>query len=266
MISLSHIWLYPIKSCQPLAVRHAQVQPRGLEHDRRWLLVDADGRFITGRKLGKLVLLRAQPNADGGLSLSGPGLPALRVAIPDGKARRSVRVWKDQVDAASVAASVNASLSSWLGCSVALVHMDALAHRAADQLPGRASSEVSFADGFPLLLISQASLDLLNSKLPHAVPITRFRPNLLVTGCGAHDEDRWRRVRVGNVEFDLVKDCVRCVFTTVDPETGGRDPLGEPLKTLISYRRGAKGVTFGMNLIARGAGSIAVGDSLQLLE
>jgi uncharacterized protein YcbX len=125
--------------------------------------------------------------------------------------------------------------------------------------------EVSFADAFPLLLISRAALDGLNARLAKPVSMLRFRPNLVVEGVAAHAEDGWKRIRIGEVEFDVAKACTRCVFTTVDPMRGERDPDGEPLRTLIGYRRTADGVTFGQNLIPRSAGSVRVGDAVEVL-
>jgi uncharacterized protein YcbX len=125
--------------------------------------------------------------------------------------------------------------------------------------------EVSFADAFPLLLISQAAVDALNMKLPRAVPMLRFRPNLVVEHTAPHAEDGWKRIRVGAVEFDLVKPCSRCVFTTVDFTNGTFDPSGEPLRTLTTYRRTERGVTFGQNVIPRGSGTVRVGDEVEVL-
>jgi uncharacterized protein YcbX len=124
---------------------------------------------------------------------------------------------------------------------------------------------VSFADGYPLLLISQAALDLLNAKLAQPVPMLRFRPSLVIAGTAPHAEDGWKRVRIGGVEFDVAKPCIRCAFTTVDFERGAFDPSGEPLRALLTYRRTPKGVSFGQNLIPRGAGTLRVGDALEVL-
>jgi uncharacterized protein YcbX len=130
---------------------------------------------------------------------------------------------------------------------------------------GNDDDEVSFADGFPLLLISQAALDQLNAKLAAPVPILRFRPNLVVAGTAPHAEDGWKRIRIGTIEFEVLKPCTRCVFTTVDFERGAFDAAGEPLRTLTKYRRSPDGVTFGQNLIPRGAGTIRVGAPVEVL-
>ena len=263
--TLAAIHIHPVKSCAPLALQAASVEARGLAHDRRYLVVDADGRFLTGRQLPRLTLLRALPVA-GGLALQAPGMPAHAVAAPDGNPERiTVTVWGDTVDAAACEAAVDAWLSRFLGQPVRLAHMDHLAQRAVDPAYGRAGDEVGFADGYPLLLLSQAAHDALNARLARPVPITRFRPNLVVAGCAPHAEDGWRRIRIGATEFDLVKPCTRCVFTTVDGERGAFSEDGEPLATLKAYRRGPRGITFGQNLIARGGGVLRVGDAVEVL-
>jgi hypothetical protein len=143
--------------------------------------------------------------------------------------------------------------------------MDATCVRAVSPDYGQPGDEVSFADGFPLLLISQAALDLLNTKLAAPVPMLRFRPSIVVTGTQAHAEDDWKRIRVGAIEFDVVKPCIRCVFTTVDFTRGEFDPGGEPLRTLLTYRRTPAGVSFGQNLIPRGVGTLRTGDAVEVL-
>ncbi len=263
--TLSALHVFPIKSCAPLACDEAEVEARGLAGDRRWLVVDAHGRFITGRQKPRLTLIRAQPIA-GGVRLSAPDAASIVVAAPDGNAERiAVTVWKDTVDAAACDGAADAWLSAFLGVPVRLVYMDDLAVRPVSLTHGREGDRVSFADAYPLLLISQAALDALNARLPVPIPMLRFRPNLVVSGTAAHAEDGWRRIRVGGIEFDVVKPCTRCVFTTVDFERGAIDPSGEPLKTLKTYRRSADGVTFGQNVIPRGIGRLRIGDPVEVL-
>lgn len=265
-MKLSTIYIHPVKSCASLALSHAEVRPRGLAHDRRWMLVDSDGRFLTGRQLPGLVLLRAEPVARG-LKLSAPGRPDFSVAQPESDAARvAVLVWKDSVDAADAGDEAASWLSDLLQRQVRLVFMDAAAHRPVSPKHAKPDDTLSFADGYPLLLISQASLDGLNGRLSTPLPMTRFRPNLVVSGSDAHAEDGWRRLRIGDLTFDAIKPCVRCVFTTVDPATGQFDPSGEPLHTLKTYRRSDSGITFGMNLIPRGSGLLRVGDSVEVLD
>ncbi len=268
--TLAAIHIFPVKSCAPLTLTEARVETRGLERDRRWMVIDAEGKFVTGRDEPRLTLIHALPHDDA-LTLDAPGMPTLRISAPSADAPRvQTAVWGAAVAPRSVSREADAWISAFLGRPHRLVHMDAACHRAVkakyDGRYGEDGDEVSLADAFPLLLISQAALDLLNSKLPAPVPMLRFRPNLVVAGTAPHAEDAWKRIRVGAVEFDVVKPCTRCVFTTVDFERGERDPSGEPLRTLIGYRRGEEGVTFGQNLIPRGHGVVRVDDVVCVLD
>lgn len=268
-ITLSGLHLYPIKSCAALSPSQAVVEPRGLAQDRRWMIVDARGRFVTGREVPRLVLIRADPGPHG-LRLRAPGMPEIFVGWPPPSApRTSVTVWKSTVEAQLSGLDVDIWVSRFLQYDARLVHMDARSFRpiAESGAPTRphAGDEVSFADAYPLLLISQASLDGLNARLQKPVPMLRFRPNLVVDGVPEHAEDGWRRIRIAGIEFEFVKPCTRCGFTTVMPETGTLDPSGEPLRTLARYRRHEKGVIFGQNLIARGVGRLRLGDTVEVM-
>lgn len=262
--TLATIHVYPVKSCAALACDEAAVEARGLAADRRWMIVDAQGRFLTARQHPRLTLIRAAC-AGAGLILDAPGMPGLRLPPPSAAARVATTVWRSHVQALPAAAQADAWISAYLGFAARFVHMDADCVRTVNPDYGRADDQVSFADGYPLLLISQAALDALNAKLAEPVPMLRFRPNLVVAGTSAHAEDDWKRIRVGTVEFDVVKPCTRCVLTTVDFERGTFDPSGEPLRTLTMYRRTPKGVTFGQNLIPRGTGVLRVGDVVEIL-
>lgn len=264
--TLAALYVYPVKSCAALAPHSVQVEARGLAGDRRWLVVDATGKFVTGRLYARMPLIHATPLAQG-LRLEAPGMPAVEIAAPTPAApRRSVEIWRSQVDAVQADAAASDWISRFLGAELHLVHMDGLAQRSVNPEFGRPGDEVSFADGYPQLLISSAALDALNQRLSAPVSMLRFRPNLVVSGTPPHAEDGWKRIRIGSVEFDLVKPCTRCIFTTVDPERGERNADGEPLKTLTSYRRSPAGVTFGQNLIPRGSGTITLGDPVTVLD
>ncbi len=263
-MQLSGLYLYPIKSSAPLDVRTAVVEPRGLRHDRRWMVVDEEGGFLTGRQLPRLTLVRAWPDSQG-LSLDAPGMPSLSVPLPQTETTVPVNVWKNEVAAKRTEVTADTWLSEFLQQAVRLVHMDAGVVRPMTDPHSRPGDEVSFADAFPLLLISRAALDGLNARLAKPVSMLQFRPNLVVDGVPAHAEDGWKRIRIGEVEFEVAKACTRCVFTTVDPVRGERDPDGEPLRTLIGYRRTPEGVTFGQNLIPRSSGSVSIGDAVEVL-
>ena len=267
-LRLSGIFIHPVKSCAAVALNAALVEDLGLHNDRRWMLIEAEsGKFITGRESPELVLLRASFTPDGALQLSAPSprlLPLQTVATTS--KRRQVRVWDDEVVASLADAETNLALSNWIGRAVELVHFDAHSQRQLDQKYALPSDQTAFSDGYPVLLISQASLDALNAKLGQPITMRRFRPNLVIGGTlEAHAEDGWKRVQIGSALFDVVKPCVRCVFTTVDADLGARDPSGEPLNTLKTYRRTPKGITFGMNLIPRNPGAvIQIGDVLRV--
>lgn len=262
--TLASLHVYPLKSCAPLALDAGTVEARGLAHDRRWLVTDANGRFLTGREHPRLTLIRALPDGDD-LRLAAPGCDDLRLTSPTEGHRVAVRIWKSEVEALSGGADADAWISAFLGTPARLFHMDEACRRAVDPDYSKPGDVLSFADGYPLLLISQAALDDLNTRLARPVSMLRFRPNVVIAGTTPHAEDAWKRVRIGDIEFDVVKRCIRCVFTTVDFEHGEFDPDGEPLRTLIGYRRTDKGVSFGQNLIPRGRGTLRVGDAVEVV-
>ncbi len=264
---VTSLHIHPLKSCAALDVDALDVAPRGPLGDRRWMVIDAANRFVTARADARLVLIHALPQGHG-LSLTAPGCAPLAVAAPRNGTRAKVRVWDDEVDAALADDAAHAWLSALLGRPLRLVHMDSDSHRAIEPALAAPGDEVSFADGFPLLVISRASLEGLNERLEHPIGMARFRPNVVIGDCAPHAEDGWRRVRIGRVEFDAVKRCERCVFTTIDPVTAVRDPGGEPLRTLRTYRDAGNGkdVLFGMNLIPRATGTLRLGDPVDVIE
>jgi len=261
---LTQIFIHPIKSTRALPLTQARVEPLGLEHDRRWMLIRPDGSFITGRELPSLVRVSAVPT-EGGLHLSAPAQPELRVLAPPADApRQEVTIWNDRCSTARVGEAADRWFSQYLGEPVALVYVDARMQRPVDPTYAGPEDRVGFPDAFPLLLLSRASLEALNERLPRAVTVEHFRPNLVVEGCEPFAEDGWRRLRVGSVELEVVKPCARCVFTTVDPQTGEKARDGEPLRTLTNFRRMNGKVLFGQNVLVRRPGTIRVGDSIEL--
>jgi len=262
---LSQVFIHPLKSTKALALTQAKVERLGLEHDRRWMLVRADGAFITGREFPSLVRVSAVPT-EAGLRVSAPGLPELQVpAPPSGAPRRDVVIWGDTCSAAVASEEAGAWFSRFLGEPVSLVYVDGRMERPVDPRYAAAEDRVGFADGFPLLLLSRASLEALNQQLARAVRMENFRPNLVVEGCEPFAEDGWRRLRVGDVELEVVKPCARCVFTTVDPATGEKAPDGEPLRTLARIRRIDGKAMFGQNVVVRRPGTLRVGDAVEVL-
>ena len=267
--TLSAIHTFPLKSGAPRAHAERRLEQQGLAGDRRWMVIDANAKFVTGRQQSRLTLVRAEPGEDD-MRFDAPGMPTLQLPMPaaDGP-RIGTDVWGSAVQPLLASDAAHDWISRFLGAPSRFVYMDAKCTRAVKAMyDGRYGTEgdvVSFADAFPLLLISQSALDLLNSKLAAPVPMLRFRPNLVVAGTAPHAEDGWQHVRIGECEFDVVKPCTRCVFTTVDFERGERDPSGEPLRTLTTYRRSPDGVTFGQNLIPRRLGTLRIGDAVEVL-
>jgi len=262
---LSEIHIYPVKSAQGISLPEAEVLDRGFRWDRRWMLVNGEGRFLTQRELPRMTLMSVTLGP-GGLQVNAPGMPELGLPLElhDGD-RTRVQVWNDQVEAVVAEPAVNAWFRQFLKTDCSLVFMPDDVLRRANPEYAEPDDVVSFADGFAFLLISQESLDDLNQRLKQPLGMRRFRPNLVVKGCESFAEDTWRRIRVGGIEFDIVKPCPRCVITTVDETTG--KPAKEPLTTLASYRsQPGKGVLFGQNLIQRGRGILRVGDKVEVLR
>jgi uncharacterized protein len=263
---ISELHVYPVKGAAGIALQQAELDSFGIRHDRRWMIVaEADGAFITQRDHPQLALLLTQLEPDA-LVLRSRHAGEVRLPLePSGGARRSVGVWADEVDADDSGDEAASFVSAHLDIRARLMYMPGSSMRQADLDYARPGDRVSFADGFPLLLISQQSLDELNARLDEPVPMLRFRPNVVVDGAPApHAEDAWRSVRLGSVTCDVVKPCARCAVTTVDQATGV--PGKEPLRSLADYRRWDGKVWFGQNVVHRGTGTLSVGDAVSVLE
>ncbi len=261
-IVLSGIFVYPVKALRGQAREFSTVEPEGLAGDRRWLIVDPDGRFISQRSEPKLARIAARTD-DGQLILTAPDRPDLTVVPPDGRQRQIVTVWRDEVSAATADPHASRWLSDFLGRRCHLVWMDDACRRPISGSGGRDGEQVSFADGYPCLVVSEASLADLNGRLTAVVPMDRFRPNLVVSGCAPFAEDTWARLAIGEAVFRNAGPCARCSVTTVDQQSGRR-LAPEPLRTLGAYRRTEKGVIFGVNLVVEKPGRIACGDAIHL--
>ena len=256
--TLASIRIYPIKSAGGLLVDAADVHRHGLALDRRWMLVDDGGTFLTQRVLPRMALIR--PRIQGHeLHVGAPGVEplVLPLRLEEGTPI-PVRVWGDGCRALAAEGDGAAWFSAFLGLPCRPVYLPDEALRVVDQQYAERSDRVGFADGFPFLLASTSSLADLNARANACLPMDRFRPNLVVEGFPAFAEDRWSRIRIGDVGFRVVKPCARCAITTVDQETAmvGK----EPLKTLASFREVGSKVMFGQNLIHDGCGTLRVGD------
>lgn len=259
-VRLSGLFVYPIKSCAGVALEQADLVERGLAFDRRYMLVDKVGTFITQREFPRLCLVATAFDAER-LLVSTPGKPTLelvRQPAPEASLqRRQYRVW-DDVGSALEHPAGSRWFSELLGDELSLLYMPDAERRLVNPKRARPGDIVSFADGYPLLLMSEASLGDLNQRLDAPVEMRRFRPNLVISGAEPYAEDAFARVRIGKLSFRGVKRCERCVVTTVDPETGEQGK--EPLRTLSHYRLKDGNVWLGMNLIHDGRGTLHVGD------
>ncbi len=272
---LNAVHFYPVKSMAGCAPGEAAVEPWGLAGDRRWMLAAPDGRFITQRQQPTLALASAEPLPDGGIRLTAPGVAPLDVAVPAsaaGEPTTTVELFHDKVETIRAGAAADAWLSAYLGTEAQLLYMDdPERRRPIDPDYADPGETVSFADGFPLLLTTTASLRALNSLIAGGdhpgegpLPMDRFRPNVVVDGTEPWAEDHWRRVRIGEVTFRVVKPCGRCVITTTDQHTAERGK--EPLRTLARHHRIGKSLVFGQNLIPEHTGVVRVGDPVEILD
>ena len=272
-LELTEIWRYPVKSCRGEQLTEAAVEPWGLAGDRRWMIVDGAGDAVTARDYPPLVLVTPRVE-DGKITLSGPGLPEVTVPVPSGADLVPVSVWGYDLLASPADGVASLWLTGIVGVPVRLVYLDDPTRRSPNPAYSQDGDLVSLADGYPLLLTNEASLDAVNGWIAAGpmpaegpIPMRRFRPNVVLAGAPAWAEDNWRRLRIGPVTFRVAKGCDRCVFTTIDPDTAKRGH--EPLFALARHRRWDGKIWFGVNLIPDATGADAViraGDPVEILE
>lgn len=269
---IASLHVYPVKGMRAADQSVAAVESHGLQYDRRWLVTDADGKFLTQRDYPQLATVQAIPSS-AGLRLSAPGRDSIDVSAPSGKWRRAVTVWGTDVDAAAAGEEADGWLADFLQTDAQLVYMDRDASRLKDSEWTDAPVPVSFADAFPVLVTTTSSLQAVNRDIEahggNAVPMTRFRPNIVIDCADAWAEDRWMRLAIGGVTLELVKPCDRCIVTTTDQSTGERNGK-EPLASLARLRQSKdpriKGVLFGVNAVPTSLGVVQVGDPVRVLE
>lgn len=261
-LRLDGLYRYPIKSTAGEALHHALATEEGLLGDRRYMVVRPDGVFVTARSHPHLQLVSTRLH-DGGITLCHPELSDLRLEHSAfTRVPMPTQVWKDSFSGLRTTPSADAWLSDALGEAVHLLWLGERSPRYRPSLGKR----VSFADGYPLLLIGRSSLDDLNRRLSTRQRMAQFRPNLVVVGSEPYAEDGWRMLRIGEVELIVAKPCSRCAMVTVDPATGRFSPDREPLRTLSRYRRGADGtIHFGQNLIVAKGGDLQVGAPVEVV-
>ena len=270
-ISVSELNIYPIKSCKGTSLTEWATTLSGLVWDRQWLVVKEDGQFLTQRQIPAMAQIKPELAANGAdhslvsMQLSAPGMPLLAFESTGLGKSRQVKVWNDTCTAIDEGPEAAAWLSEYLQTSCGLVRFAPDFVRQVDQKFKRDDiDQVGFADGFPFLLLSEQSLADLNDRLEEKLPMNRFRPNIVVSGSGAFEEDDWKTIRIGEMLFHVVKPCARCVITCTDQETLKVGP--EPLRTLSLYRSQMNKIMFGQNLVPVGSGKIRLGDKLQVIS
>nr|WP_265101892.1 YcbX family protein [Citrobacter freundii] len=264
VVTLTRLFIHPVKSMRGIGLTHALADISGLAFDRIFMITEPDGTFITARQFPQMVRFTPSPFHDG-LHLTAPDGSSALVRFADFATQDApTEVWGNHFTARIAPVAINQWLSSFFSRDVQLRWVG-------PQLTRRVKRHVdvplSFADGYPYLLANEASLRDVQQRCPASVKMEQFRPNLVVSGAGAWEEDTWKVIRIGDVIFDVAKPCSRCIFTTVSPEKGQKHPSGEPLATLQTFRTAVDNgdVDFGQNLIARNSGVIRVGDEVEIL-
>lgn len=264
--NLVEINIYPVKSLGGISLQNSEVTDRGLKHDRRWLIINEEEKFITQQTHPQLALIKTKIRGNK-LILGHKTKDISPLVIPihhESVEVVLVSIWQDLVEARIVGKYADEWLNDALGIKCRLVYMHDETQRWVDRAYAADNEIVSFADAYPFMMIGQSSLDDLNNKLKEKLPMNRFRPNFVFKGGDPFDEDKWKRIKIGNVVFNLVKPCSRCVATTVNQDTAEKNE--EPLKTLSTYRNINNKIYFGQNLLHEENGTVKVGDEIEILE
>jgi uncharacterized protein YcbX len=261
--TLSKIIIYPVKSLAGISLTHWQVTKTGFQYDRQWMLIDEQGQFLSQRRLPKMALIKTALTSEQ-LILSAPDQTdfTLSLSPADGEIIAST-IWHDQCAARHVSREADLWFSRFLDTHCRLVYLPDDVIRPVDAKYAQVTDQAAFADGFPFLLIGENSLVALNQAMQLDLPITRFRPNLVIAGSPGYAEDSWREIRIGAIDFRLPKPCSRCAVPTIDPETAQTGK--EPLTTLNRLRKWQNKVYFGQNAIHNQCGTLTVGDNVQIL-
>lgn len=257
---ISGIWIYPVKSLGGIRMSSAKVLPKGLEHDRRWMLVDEQQRFMTQRDYPAMALFRLE-YANSGFNIQYDG-DNIQLPFEATSYEITATIWNDTVRVLEVSPQLSEWFSKKLGTNCKLVAFPETNQRNIDTKYAHNNEQVSLADGYPVLIIGLASLDDLNRRLDKPVPMDRFRPNLVFTGGEPYEEDSWKGFSIGNCRMAGIKPCGRCTIPTVDQQTGQKGT--EPLATLSVYRRQNNKVLFGQNLVPLSGGIISEGDMITM--
>lgn len=260
---VSGLSIYPLKSCREISLESSEVENFGLKNDRRWMVVDEKSVMLTQRKIAKMCLIQPELT-DQGLILKTASMEPLYIETPLSGNTCSVQVWDDQCHAYDAGDEAANWLSHVLSTNCRLVYFPDNEFRQVDLNFANEGDKTAFSDGFPLLLISQASLDDLNQRMDSPITMNRFRPNIIVEGCQPFAEDSWKKICIGDITFRIVKACSRCIIPSINIETAEREK--EPLRTLVSYRKRENKIFFGQNVIANSTGNIDIGMSVEIIE
>lgn len=260
---LSQIYIYPVKSLGGISVDSAYADKRGLKYDRRYLLVDENGVFMTQRDFPQLALLKLSINENGFEVLNSKDNSHIIIPFESNSNENvSVTIWDDVCNAVIVNKELNTWFSNATHKKCFLVYMPENEKRIVEKIYINEEHIVSFADAYPFLIVGQSSLDDLNKRLEISVPMNRFRPNFVFTGGNAYEEDNWKDFKISDAKFNAVKPCARCVITTTDQDTTERSV--EPLKTLSTYRKTNNKVMFGMNVVCNKPGKVSIYQKIKL--
>ncbi len=261
-ITLTEIHVYPVKSLAGIQVTSWPVTEKGLLFDRRWMLVDSNQEFLSQRSLPQMALIKTALT-ENHLILSAPDMGDLHLPLhPKGGDIINSTIWHDQCPARSVSKDADKWLGDFLGVDCQLVYQPDELIRPVNPDYANTDDQVSFADGFPFLIVSEQSLAALNQEMQLNLPMIRFRPNLVVSGCESYAEDYWREISIGEIDFRLTKPCARCSVPTIDPSTGKSGK--EPLTTLNRTRKWQNKVYFGQNALHDQCGSLTVGNIVRI--
>jgi len=263
MITLSELAIYPIKSTAQISLSSSQMGPFGLEMDRRWMLIDEKGFMLTQRKHPRMCLIESHLN-NTQLTVSATGMQSLHIMPPHSDNTIKATVWEDTCTSYDAGNTAAEWFTTFLKTPARLVYFPANEVRQVDLDYAQKGDITAFSDGFPYLLISQASLDDLNSRLNSAVEMKRFRPNIVVKGSKPFAEDNWKQIRIGDIVFNLVKACSRCIIPSINPDTA--EKTADVLKALAAYRMRENKIYFGQNLIAEGTGKLEVGMEVEVIS
>ena len=259
---LTGLNIHPIKSARGISLDVSEVDEFGLRYDRRWMVVDESGMFLSQRSHPRLALV-VPSIGNGTLQVDAPGMPPLQTPLqPQDSVATSVTVWDDTCPATWLGERTAEWFSQFLGTPCSLVYMADQVVRPANPAFAPPGVRVSFADAYPFLLISEESLADLNRRLADPLPMNRFRPNLVVAGGEPYAEDGWGSIEIGGIRLQVVKPCDRCLVTTTDQATGERGK--EPLRTLATYRKVGNDVMFGQNVVHQNTGRLRVGDAVRV--